>query len=158
MINAYISLGSNMGERLSNLEAAVEMVARLEKTALLAESSVYETEPWGLKEQDSFLNMCIKIETELSPKELLKKLQEIELELGRRRLVRWGPRTIDLDILMYDDVKMEDEELTLPHPRMTERAFVLMPLLDVSGDIIILGRRLSEWLEDMSDQGIKVFK
>ncbi|AHM57006.1 2-amino-4-hydroxy-6-hydroxymethyldihydropteridine pyrophosphokinase FolK [Peptoclostridium acidaminophilum DSM 3953] len=158
MTSACISLGSNMGERLSNLKAAVDMVAGLETTALTAESAVYETEPWGLKDQDSFLNMCIKIETELSPKELLKKLQEIELGLGRKRLIRWGPRTIDLDILIYDDVQMDDEELTLPHPRITERAFVLMPLLEIAGDIIINGRHLSSWLEDISDQGIWMFK
>nr|AAU84902.1 6-hydroxymethyl-dihydropterin-pyrophosphokinase [Peptoclostridium acidaminophilum] len=158
MISACISLGSNMGERLSNLKAAVDMVAGLETTALTAESAVYETEPWGLKDQDRFLNMCIKIETELSPKELLKKLQEIELGLGRKRLIRWGPRTIDLDILIYDDVQMDDEQLTLPHPRITERAFVLMPLLEIAGDIIINGRHLSSWLEDISDQGIWMFK
>ncbi|MZQ75318.1 MAG: 2-amino-4-hydroxy-6-hydroxymethyldihydropteridine diphosphokinase [Peptoclostridium sp.] len=158
MTSVYISLGSNMGDRLSNLREAAGMVASLERTCLIAESSIYETEPWGLKEQDSFLNMCIKIETELMPKELLRKLQEIELNLGRKRLIKWGPRTIDLDILIYDDLNTDDEELILPHPRLTVRAFVLMPLLDVSGDIVINGRRLSEWLGDISDQGIKVFK
>jgi len=158
MTSVYISLGSNMGDRLSNLREAAAMVASLERTCLIAESLIYETEPWGLKEQDSFLNMCIKIETELMPKELLRKLQEIELNLGRKRLIKWGPRTIDLDILIYDDLNTDDEELVLPHPRLTDRAFVLMPLLDVSGDIVINGRRLSEWLEDISDQGIKVFK
>ena len=109
MTSVFISLGSNMGDRLSNLREAAAMVASLERTALLAESSIYETEPWGLKEQDSFLNMCIKIETELMPKELLRKLQEIELNLGRKRLIRWGPRTIDLDILIYDDLNTADE-------------------------------------------------
>ncbi len=158
MSDAFISLGSNIGDRLLNLKNAIEMIQGLENTNVLSRSSVYETEPWGLEEQDNFLNMCIKIETALSPRELLQKLLEIESELGRKRVIRWGPRTIDLDILIYDDVKIEEEDLLIPHPRITERAFVLIPLKEIATRIKIKGEGIDYWIEKTSSQGIKLYQ
>ncbi|KDR94420.1 2-amino-4-hydroxy-6-hydroxymethyldihydropteridinediphosphokinase [Peptoclostridium litorale DSM 5388] len=158
MADAFISLGSNMGDRLLNLKNAIEKIQGLEDTNVLSKSSVYETEPWGLEEQDSFLNMCINIETGLSPRELLQKLLGIESELGRKRIIRWGPRTIDLDILIYDDISVEEEDLLIPHPRISERAFVLMPLEEIAAGMTINGRSIDYWLKKASNQGIAVYE
>ena len=126
-----IGLGTNIEPRLDYLTDAIQKIGELEGVVqIVSTSSIYETEPVGYTEQDSFLNGVIFIETVLEPYELLKVLQELELALGRVRLIRWGPRTIDLDILIYEGVQMDDEKLTLPHPRMHERAFVGLPFED----------------------------
>jgi len=132
---AYLSLGSNIGDRIAFLSRAVEMINMSFFTDVEAVSPVYETEPWGYADQNSFLNLCLKVCTTLAPAELLDSLQAIENRLGRvRGHVRYGPRTIDIDMLLYDDVALSGERLTLPHPRMFERAFVLVPLSDICGD------------------------
>jgi 2-amino-4-hydroxy-6-hydroxymethyldihydropteridine diphosphokinase len=128
---AYIALGSNIGDREQLL---VEAIRELEASAdieLKRISGIYETDPVGYTEQPPFLNMVLAVETLLSPLSLLHRLFEIEQQLGRVRDIRFGPRTIDLDLLLYDNVIMNSEELTLPHPRMMERSFVLVPLQDV---------------------------
>lgn len=126
-----IGLGTNIEPRLDYLTDAIQKIGKLEGVVqIVSTSSIYETEPVGYTEQDSFLNGVIFIETVLEPYELLKVLQELELALGRVRLIRWGPRTIDLDILIYEGVQMDDGKLTLPHPRMHERAFVGLPFED----------------------------
>ena len=102
--------------------------------------------------------MCIRIETILSPTELLQRLLGIELELGRKRIIRWGPRTIDLDILIYDDVNIEEDDLVIPHPRITERAFVLIPLSEIAAGMTINGRSIDYWLEKTSNQGIALYE
>lgn len=158
MADVFISLGSNMGDRLLNLKNAIDKIQSIENTRVLSKSSVYETEPWGLENQDSFLNMCIRIETILSPTELLQRLLGIELELGRKRIIRWGPRTIDLDILIYDDVNIEEDDLVIPHPRITERAFVLIPLSEIAAGMTINGRSIDYWLEKTSNQGIALYE
>ncbi|HEY6072022.1 MAG TPA: 2-amino-4-hydroxy-6-hydroxymethyldihydropteridine diphosphokinase, partial [Anaerolineales bacterium] len=129
----YLALGSNLGDRLLNLRAAVDALAP--EVRVVAESSVYETPPWGYADQPAFLNMAVKAETDLSPRRLLRHLKGIESRLGRKPGIRYGPRLIDLDILFYDDLVLDEEALTIPHPRLHERAFVLVPLADVAPEL-----------------------
>ncbi|MGO4111325.1 2-amino-4-hydroxy-6-hydroxymethyldihydropteridine diphosphokinase [Paenibacillus sp. YAF4_2] len=128
---AYIALGSNLGDREELLRQAVERLKQQSGVQIVKVSGIYETDPVGYTDQPAFLNMAVSVKTSLSPNELLHALFDAEQLLGRIRDIRWGPRTIDLDLLLYGDVTMDDEELTLPHPRMMERAFVLVPLRDV---------------------------
>ena len=137
MPRAFISLGSNMGQPLSNLQEALVMAENTEGIKVIAVSSVYLTEPVGFADQPWFYNSAAEIETTLSPEQLLKALQNIEQKLGRVRTVHWGPRTIDLDILLYDNNRIDSEELTIPHPRMTERAFVVVPLSEIAGSAML---------------------
>ena len=130
----YIGIGSNLGDRRKNMERALELMA--EKVALQQVSSVYETEPVGYKQQPLFLNLVCKADTELDPQELLEYLKEIELGMGRKASFPNAPRIIDLDILFYDDIVVENDELTVPHPRLTERAFVLVPLEEIARELI----------------------
>jgi 2-amino-4-hydroxy-6-hydroxymethyldihydropteridine diphosphokinase len=128
---AYIALGSNMGNREQLLLTAIGLIDAHPKMEVNKVSGMYETDPVGYTDQPPFLNMTLAIRTSLSPLLLLRQLLDFEQELGRVRQIRWGPRTIDLDLLLYDNVRMDLEELTLPHPRMMERSFVLVPLHDV---------------------------
>lgn len=128
---AFIGLGSNMGDREQLLKEAVIRLDQSSGIRVSAVSRLYETDPAGFLDQPLFLNMAVRISTSHAPLSLLDVLLAIELELGRVRTVRWGPRTIDMDMLLYDEITMDTPELTLPHPRMQERAFVLIPLLDV---------------------------
>lgn len=133
---AYIGVGSNLGDRRAYLYEAVDRLHRHASVAVERCSSIYETAPVGLTEQPHFLNMAVAVSTALSPHELLELMLEMEQQLGRVRTVRYGPRTIDLDLLMYGNLTIDSERLALPHPRMNERGFVLIPLLDIiaSGD------------------------
>lgn len=129
----FVSLGSNVGDRAGYLRAAREALAALPATLVLAASRVYETAPQELADQPSFLNQVLCLETGLEPRDLLRQCQRIEADHGRRREVRFGPRTLDIDILLYEGVECDGRELTLPHPRMMKRAFVLVPLQEVWG-------------------------
>ncbi len=152
--NVYIGLGSNLGDRRRNISMALEYLKSTPDLKVCRTSKLYETDPVGVKEQQKFLNMVIAIKTLKEPAELLKTLQHIELALKRIRDVRWGPRTIDLDILLYDDIFMHLDELEIPHPRMFERAFVLIPLRDIwHGDKNILDNYIKK-CEDI--KGVKV--
>ena len=128
---AWLGLGSNIEDRLDYLQAAINRIDEHPKIRVDAVSSVYETEPVGGPEQDAYLNMAIRIATLLSPRRLLRAGQAIEQELGRVRVQRWGPRTIDVDILLYDDRTIRRRDLQIPHPRLTDRPFALVPLLEV---------------------------
>lgn len=128
---AYIALGSNMGDREELLQEAIRLIDAHPEIRITRISGIYETDPVGYIDQPAFLNMVIAVRTSLQPLELLREQLTLEKRLGRIRHERWGPRTIDLDLLLYDNVRMDHEELTLPHPRMLERAFVLVPLHDV---------------------------
>ncbi len=143
---AYIGLGSNMGDSKRNLFYALEC---MEKQGIIVEdlSSVYETEPQGLADQPWFFNMAARIGTTESPWDLLKTLQAVENQMGRVRQVRWGPRMIDIDILLYDNQSVREPDLEIPHPRLTERAFVLIPLLEMDKDLSLPdGTFLREYL------------
>lgn len=139
MKTAYIALGTNLGERLENLKRAVELIDKVDALEIKSVSSVYETRPVGGPEQSNYLNACALIKSELTPTLLLLKLLEIENIMGRVREERWGPRIIDLDLLVYENVIMNTPLLELPHPRLTERDFVLIPLCDIAPDLVITG-------------------
>ena len=146
MTEAYLSLGSNIGDRLENLSRAVALLDREEEgVRVLDVSPVFETKPVGYKDQDDFLNICVKIETALEPLALLTFCQRVEEALLRVRTIRWGPRTIDVDILTYGDLKMNTQRLTIPHPRMEDRGFVQVPLLFLRGSKEIP----EKWKEDV---------
>ncbi|WP_391118884.1 2-amino-4-hydroxy-6-hydroxymethyldihydropteridine diphosphokinase [Psychrobacillus sp. L3] len=136
MNRAYLSLGSNIGDRLDYLRRAVQLLRESESVQMNKVSSVYETDPVGYVDQGAFLNVVVELETLLSPHQLLKKCNEIEEDLGRTRDIHWGPRTVDLDILLYNEENMKTEDLIIPHPRMTERGFVLVPLVELNPDLV----------------------
>ena len=131
---AYLSLGSNLGERENNLRAAIDALqATMRVTAV---SSLHETNPVGVVDQPSFYNLALAIQTDLDPPSLLTTVKRIEQEIGRRPTFRWGPRVIDIDLLLYDDLIIDTPQLVIPHPEMTNRAFVLVPLAEVAEDVI----------------------
>jgi 2-amino-4-hydroxy-6-hydroxymethyldihydropteridine diphosphokinase len=134
MHTVYLALGTNLGNRLANLKAA--RAALTPQMNLKAQSQIYETPPWGFTEQDKFLNQVLKVETYLGPEALLKHLKRLEVALGRVPSFENGPRLIDIDILLFDDLVMDTPELTIPHPRLHERAFVLVPLNDIAPDLV----------------------
>ncbi|MFS0646165.1 2-amino-4-hydroxy-6-hydroxymethyldihydropteridine diphosphokinase [Siminovitchia sp. 179-K 8D1 HS] len=158
---AFLSLGSNIGDRE---RALLDAVKELEKTTgihVKKISSIYETDPVGYTDQAPFLNMAVKIATSLSPEELLSKCLSIEEKLGRVREFRWGPRKIDLDILLYNTENIEMEVLQIPHPRMTERAFVLIPLLEIDGKLTLPNKHVSlaTQLNEIPDkEGVRLWK
>ncbi|MEK6647528.1 MAG: 2-amino-4-hydroxy-6-hydroxymethyldihydropteridine diphosphokinase [Candidatus Firestonebacteria bacterium] len=131
---AYIGLGSNLGNRVSNIKKAVKLLKIKQEIRVEKTSSLYETEPEGYKNQPKFINAVTRIKTILKPHKLLSKCKDIEKKLKRKRTKRWGPRIIDLDILMYDSIKVKSKRLVLPHPRMNKRKFVLEPLKEVLKD------------------------
>jgi 2-amino-4-hydroxy-6-hydroxymethyldihydropteridine diphosphokinase len=142
MASAWIGLGSNLGQTESNLIRALQALDDLPETLILRVSSAYLTPPWGGIDQDDFLNAVCELATALAPQALLKALLEIEEALGRvRDGPRWGPRVLDLDLLVFDDRVVRTPRLTLPHPRLHERAFVLVPLHEIAPDLIIPGQR-----------------
>ncbi|MBN9598454.1 MAG: 2-amino-4-hydroxy-6-hydroxymethyldihydropteridine diphosphokinase [Afipia sp.] len=157
MANVLIALGGNVGDVRATFQKAIANICGMTQAALLARSADYTTPPWGHEQQDSFINACIAIETPLDPHALLFVLHKIEKKFGRDRAKeqRWGPRTLDLDIIAYDDVRLDKPELTLPHPRLFERAFVLVPLMDIAPDRPIGGRTPREALAALSTEGIK---
>lgn len=134
MNSAYLSIGTNIGERLENLQHAIRLLQQHEAITVTTVSAVYETAAVGFTDQADFLNIAVHITTTLSAQDLLLACQQIENDLGRVREFRWGPRIIDLDILLYNNENIDTENLTLPHPRMFERAFVIVPLMDVMVD------------------------
>lgn len=130
---AYISIGSNLGDREENCRKAIKLI-EIKGIAVRKQSRMYETEPWGIKDQPKFINMAIEVETDKKPEELLRVLEEIEKEIGRKETVKWGPRIIDLDILFYDDLILKTPDLEIPHPLLHEREFVLKPLCEIAPD------------------------
>ncbi len=133
---AYLSLGTNMGDKKKNLLEAAEKIGNLENTKITAQSTIIETEPFGYTEQDMFLNSCLEIKTLFTPQELLKELLGIELQMGRVREIKWGPRIIDIDILFFDDEIIGEADLAVPHPWICERMFVLEPLSEIAPNFV----------------------
>lgn len=139
-VSTYLALGSNLGDRLATLQRAVELLNARSGIDVVRSSRVYETEPVG-PPQPAYLNAVVEVLTELEPRALLKECLAVEDELGRVRAERWGPRTIDVDVLTYDERSIDDPDLTVPHPRMHERAFVLVPLGELDPDPMLPGGR-----------------
>ncbi|MGL4337336.1 MAG: 2-amino-4-hydroxy-6-hydroxymethyldihydropteridine diphosphokinase [Turicibacter sp.] len=147
MAIAYLGLGSNMGDRKKYLHDAMNLLIATPHVSIMTLSSLYETKPWGYTDQDIFMNLVVKIETDLTPIQLLDFCQSIEQELGRVRLIKWGPRVIDVDILLYENEFIQTERLTVPHPFMTERDFVMVPLAEIAPKLIIGG----SFVEDLAN-------
>src|SRR5213082_1762376 len=156
MADVLIALGGNVGDVRDTFVQAINHVCGMAQAELKARSSDYVTPPWGEQQQDRFVNACIEIETSLDPHALLFTLHRIEKKFGRDRAneIRWGPRTLDLDLIAYDDVSIQKPELTLPHPRLFERAFVLVPLAEIAPDRVIAGRKVRDALAPLSTAGI----
>jgi 2-amino-4-hydroxy-6-hydroxymethyldihydropteridine diphosphokinase len=157
MTEALIALGGNVGDSRAILDRAVAILCDGVTVQLTARSSDYRTPPWGFKYQPPFINLCIAVETTLGPRDLLARAQAVELRLGRDRAheKRWGPRTADIDILAYDDLTLDELGLTLPHPRLFERAFVLIPLAEIAPELVIAGRNVREALAAVDPSGIQ---
>ena len=154
----YLALGSNMGNRLANLKAAITNLTP--QMSVKKKSSVYETPPWGFTDQNAFLNQVVMAETYLNPEALLAHLKRLEVALGRVPSFENGPRLIDIDILFFDDVVMDKPSLVIPHPRLQERAFVLVPLADLAPDLVhpVLHKSVGELLDGVDRSEIKLFK
>ena len=145
----YLSLGSNIGNRQEYIERAVELIGKTEGIEILKKSGLYETSPVGYVEQDLFLNAVIKIETDFSEREILKIINKIENELDRKREIRWGPRTIDIDILIFSDKKINETDLIIPHKEMLNRLFVLVPLIEIYDGEYFEKEKIIERIEEL---------
>lgn len=151
-----LGLGGNLGDPVHAMAAALRALDEREDCRVVGVSRVYRTPPWGKTDQSHFFNACAGIETRLPPEELLDVCLDIERGMKRERIERWGPRTLDIDILTFEDVVQSAPRLELPHPRMTDRGFVLMPLADLAPDLVVDGLTVREWLSRADKAGIEV--
>jgi 2-amino-4-hydroxy-6-hydroxymethyldihydropteridine diphosphokinase len=155
-VTATLGLGGNVGDPVHSMAAALQMLDARGDCRVIAVSRLFRTPPWGKTDQSFFYNSCAAVETELSPEALLETCLGIEREMKRVRIERWGPRTLDIDILTYGTLESDAPKLQVPHPRMTERGFVLLPLADIAADLTIKGRPVSEWLQQADIAGIDI--
>ncbi|WP_461538728.1 2-amino-4-hydroxy-6-hydroxymethyldihydropteridine diphosphokinase [Spongorhabdus nitratireducens] len=157
-VTAYVGLGANLGNPVEQLTGAVQAIARIPKTELFAVSKLYASRPVGPGEQEDYCNAAVALSTELEPEKLLDELQRIELEFGRERLIRWGSRTLDLDILLFGDSTINTERLIVPHKEMHWRSFVLHPLADITqpGFTMPDGTSLQSLLDDCDSSGLNL--
>lgn len=157
MPDVLIALGGNLGDVRDTFDSAIAELCADGAVQLLARSSDYRTPPWGVTDQPAFVNCCVLAATELSPQDLLNRIQDIEHRFGRDRWLerRWGPRTLDMDLIAYDDLSLETPTLTLPHPRIFERAFVLLPLAEIVPDRVIGGNRIADAAAGIDGAGIE---
>jgi 2-amino-4-hydroxy-6-hydroxymethyldihydropteridine diphosphokinase len=153
----FLGLGTNLGDRYANLQTALDALSP--KVRLTARSQIYQTPPWGYTDQADFLNMVVSAETGLKPRRLLRYLKKIEKKVGRIATFRWGPREIDIDILFYDDLSLETPKLTIPHPRLHQRAFMLVPLADLAPDLRhpVTGKTIREHLAEVDTAEISPY-
>ena len=161
MVNTvFLGLGSNIGDRIANIKRAIQLLDRQPEIKVVRSSSLYETKPVGYLDQPDFINAVAEIRTSLSPEELLQRTKQVEKDLERRRRRRWGPRTIDVDILLFNDLRLDKPHLHLPHPEITSRAFVLVPLAEIAPDQRHPnGRLIKELLAELEDTtGVKYFQ
>jgi 2-amino-4-hydroxy-6-hydroxymethyldihydropteridine diphosphokinase len=157
MTEACLALGGNVGDSRAILDRAVTLLCDGRNMWLMARSSDYRTPPWGFKYQPPFINLCIAVDTTLAPRELLAHAQAVELQLGRDRAheKRWGPRTADIDIIAFGNLTVDELGFTVPHPRLFERAFVLLPLAEIAPDLVIGGRSVREAAAAVDKAGIE---
>ena len=157
MAEALVALGGNLGNVRDTLDRAVAMLCDGATVRLVARSSDYRTPPWGVKDQPPFVNLAIAVETSLTPHALLARAQAVEHALGRERAQerRWGPRPVDIDIIAYDDLAVDEPDLTLPHPRLFERAFVLVPLAEIAPERRIAGIKVRDALARVDAKGVE---
>jgi 2-amino-4-hydroxy-6-hydroxymethyldihydropteridine diphosphokinase len=151
--DVLLGLGGNLGDPAAAIATALDRLAAA-GLRIVARSSLYRTAPWGVADQPDFINACAVAHTEVAPHPLLERIHAVERALGRERRERWGLRTIDIDILDYDGVALDDPGLTLPHPRLTERAFVLVPLAEIAPNRVIAGRTVREWAAEIDRSGV----
>jgi 2-amino-4-hydroxy-6-hydroxymethyldihydropteridine diphosphokinase len=158
MAEVLIALGGNVGDVRATLDRAVELLCDGNDIRLIARSSDYRTPPWGKTDQPEFVNLCIVAQTSLSPHALLERAQLVERALGRDRSkdVRWGPRPIDIDLLAYDQIEIDEPNLQLPHPRLLERGFVLVPLAEIAPDRVVSGTKIGDAVKRVDTSGITV--
>ena len=156
MAEVLLALGANVGDPRANLERAIALLCDGDLVRMRARSSDYRTPPWGLEQQPEFVNLCLIVDTALTPAALLERIQQVERALGRDRAheVCWGPRPIDIDILAYDDVVIDEPALKLPHPHLFERAFVLVPLAEIAPERVIAGTRVRDALARIDTTGV----
>lgn len=157
MPEVLLGLGGNVGDPIAAIEAALRRLER-EGVRITRRSRWYRTAPWGVTDQPYFVNLCVAADTDLPARALLDAVQAIEAALGRERAMRWGPRIIDIDILAYGDLTIDEPDLQIPHPKLTERAFVLVPLLDIAPDHPIVGRPVRDWAADVDRGGVEVIE
>jgi len=153
--DAIVALGSNLGDKVANIDRAIALMTESGEVRLAARSGNYATPPWGKTDQDWFVNAAMSVNTELSPHALLARCKDIEVEMGRVVIERWGPRVIDLDVLVYRDTILNDPDLVLPHPHIGARAFVLAPLMDIAPDLVIGGRSVRAMFETVDRTGVR---
>ena len=153
---AYLGLGSNLGDRLGQMRAALELLELQYPIRTVCVSPIYENRAVGMK-GDDFLNAVAEIATDLKPQDLLDACLFIESRMGRKRIAEWTSRTIDLDILLYEDINFKTERLTVPHPQLTKRDFVIKPLLDIAPELLVHGKLLCDWLKELPEIGLREY-
>lgn len=157
MNKAYLSLGSNIGKRKENILKAYNILEAQELT-IVNRSSFYETAPVGVENQKFFINSVIQVETDLEPYELLEKCHLVEKALKRKRVIRWGPRTIDVDILLFNDLELDDPDLIIPHQEIKNRAFVLIPLAEINDSLVISGDKIKALIAKLDCTGVELIE
>jgi 2-amino-4-hydroxy-6-hydroxymethyldihydropteridine diphosphokinase len=157
MTEALLALGGNVGDVRATLDRAIAAFCDGEQVRLVARSADYRTPPWGLEDQPAFVNLCLAVETSLTPHALLARAQAVERTFGRERAKerRWGPRTVDIDLIAYDDLALDEPDIKLPHPRLFERAFVLVPLAEIAPEKMIAGIRVRDALARVDAGGVE---
>jgi len=153
--DCLVALGSNLGDKTANIDRAIQLLTEAGDVQLVARSRNYATDPWGKTDQDWFVNAAIAVRTQLTPHELLFRCKSIEKAMGRVETERWGPRIVDLDLLVYSGITVDEPDLVLPHPHIGARAFVLAPLMDLVPDLVIAGKSVRQMYADIDTAGVR---
>lgn len=154
-VRAYLGLGGNIGDPAASMGSALRALDADDRAEVVAVSSLYRTPPWGLTDQPDFLNAVAAVDVRLEARALLALCLAVEASLKRVRDIRWGPRLIDIDILLFGEARIEEQDLQVPHPRMLERAFVMLPLAEIAADMVVEGRPVRDWAGTLDAEGIE---